>query len=110
AGAGAAEPRPRTPQARGRRRTPGPARPRGEPGQSVRRPLEHGPEMVREDPLPVQQRGQGSDSLQGGHRPPARGDAMVEELLVEADLQNGRRLVEALDAADFPVVAALWYY
>jgi hypothetical protein len=35
---------------------------------------------------------------------------MVEELLVEADLQYGHRLVEALDAADFPVVAALWCY
>src|SRR5258708_379437 len=35
---------------------------------------------------------------------------MVKEALVERTVDQGRRLVEALDQADFPVVAALWSF
>jgi hypothetical protein len=35
---------------------------------------------------------------------------MDKAALVDRDIDDGRRLVQALDQADFPVVAALWYF
>lgn len=35
---------------------------------------------------------------------------MDKTVLVERDIDGGRRIVEALDEADFPLVAALWLY
>src|SRR4051794_1645877 len=35
---------------------------------------------------------------------------MDQATLVESDIQAGRRLVQALDAAGFPVTAALWLF
>src|SRR4051794_12127844 len=35
---------------------------------------------------------------------------MDQATLVERDLEEGRRLVQALDAAGFPVLAALWSF
>jgi hypothetical protein len=35
---------------------------------------------------------------------------MDKSTLVDEDIRAGRRLIEALDAVKFPLVAALWYY
>lgn len=35
---------------------------------------------------------------------------MVKEILVSEYVENGRRLIEALDQADFPVIAAFWRF
>jgi hypothetical protein len=35
---------------------------------------------------------------------------MAEDVLVSVNIERGEALMRALDAADFPVVAALWLY
>ncbi len=35
---------------------------------------------------------------------------MAQAALVDQDIERGRRLIQALDQAGFPVVAALWYF